>query len=476
MFNTLTEKFSKILRNFTGNSQLTASNLAPVLQEVRTALLEADVAVKIVEQFLNGLQQQCLGTAIPAEFTPAQFFIKTVKEALVALLGKDTVGLQLTSMPSVILMVGLQGSGKTTTTAKLALYLKEKQQKKVLLVSCDIYRPAAIEQLAYLGEQIAVTVFPSNTEQTALTIVEKALHEVKKGLYDVLIIDTAGRLHVDTVLMQELAAIHKLAKPNETLFVADSMTGQDAAHSALAFSQIVNITGAVLTKTDSDTRGGAALSIVETIKAPIKFLGTGEFSGKKKKNAGTDEELYALEQFHPERQASQILGMGDMLSLIEQIEDKLDKKKAEAMMQKLASGAAFTLQDFLEQLEQMQGLGNVDQLLAKLPTLGLPGAMANPAQLKAKLAEQHGDVKKHMAVIRAMTKQERCYPDLLKQASRQARIAKGTGVEKTAIRAVLQYYEKTQKQMSKFKKLPLGQLFNNNKGLDLQKLWQEFSS
>ncbi|HWK53430.1 MAG TPA: signal recognition particle protein, partial [Hyphomicrobiales bacterium] len=358
MFERLTENLSQTLRSLAGKAKLTEDNIQDSLRDVRRSLLEADVALPVVRDFIERVKLRALGAEVSSSLTPAQAFIKIVQAELQIVMGSENTGLNLRATPpAVILMAGLQGAGKTTTVAKLARYLKLQEKKSVMVVSADVYRPAAIKQLETLAAEVDVAFFPSDAGQQPAAIVEAALAEARKRFVDVLFIDTAGRLAVDTQMMDEIKALHALAKPVETLFVVDAMTGQDAALTAQAFDQALPLTGVVLTKADGDARGGAALSVRHITGKPIKFLGIGE-------------KVDGLEPFYPDRIASRILGMGDVLSLIEDVERKVDKEKAQKLASKIKKGERFDLQDFKEQLEQMRNMGGISNLLDKMPGLG----------------------------------------------------------------------------------------------------------
>jgi signal recognition particle subunit SRP54 len=431
MFQNLSERLAKTLKNITGQGRLTESNIADTLRDIRVALLEADVALPVVKDFLEHIKERALGQEVMASLNPGQVLVKIVNDELIAILGKNTAELDLkTTPPAVILMAGLQGSGKTTSVAKLAKYLQEQQQKKVAVVSADIYRPAAIEQLGMLASQIGATFIPSQASQTPLEIVHNALETARKQFQDVLIIDTAGRLHVDADMMTEIKALHAATNPIETLFVVDSMTGQDAANTAKAFADALPLTGIILTKIDGDARGGAALSISHITGKPIKFLGQGE-------------KVDALEVFHPDRIASRILGMGDIVSLVEEVARKVDVKEAEKARKKLQKGS-FDLDDFRNQLAQMQNMGGISGLLTKIPGLG---NMSN-------VAEEHLNNKstnRIIAIINSMTRKERRFPHLI-DGSRKRRIAVGSGTDIPAVNRLLKQFKMMQKTMKKFSK------------------------
>ena len=429
MFDSLTERLSTTLRALGGKAKLTEDNIGETLREVRRALLEADVALSVVQGFLEAVRTRALGMEVSSALSPGQAFLKIVHEELVRVMGAERAELNLAvKPPAVILLAGLQGAGKTTTAGKLAQHLKSREKKRVMMVSADVYRPAAIEQLAVLGAQVGVTVHPSQALSSPEAIVRDALAAAKTQLADVLIVDTAGRLAVDDAMMAEIKTLHEALAPAETLFVVDAMTGQDAANTAKAFADALPLTGVVLSKADGDARGGAALSVRQITGRPIKFLGMGE-------------KLEALEPFHPDRMASRILGMGDVLSLIEEAEQKLDRKKAERLATKIKKGKGFDLEDFRDQLQQMKSMGGMQGVLEKLPGMGQ----------MAKAAEQSLDQKRfvHMeALICAMTPKERRFPDLI-SGSRKQRIARGSGLQVQDVNRLLKQYKQMQKMMKK---------------------------
>lgn len=429
MFDSLTERLSTTLRALGGKAKLTEDNIGETLREVRRALLEADVALSVVQGFLEAVRTRALGMEVSSALSPGQAFLKIVHEELVRVMGAERAELNLAvKPPAVILLAGLQGAGKTTTAGKLAQHLKGREKKRVMMVSADVYRPAAIEQLAVLGAQVGVTVHPSQALSSPEAIVRDALAAAKTQLADVLIVDTAGRLAVDDAMMAEIKTLHEALAPAETLFVVDAMTGQDAANTAKAFADALPLTGVVLSKADGDARGGAALSVRQITGRPIKFLGVGE-------------KLEALEPFHPDRMASRILGMGDVLSLIEEAEQKLDRKKAERLATKIKKGKGFDLEDFRDQLQQMKSMGGMQGMLEKLPGMGQ----------MAKAAEQSLDQKRfvHMeALICAMTPKERRFPDLI-SGSRKQRIARGSGLQVQDVNRLLKQHKQMQKMMKK---------------------------
>ncbi len=433
MFSNLSARLQKTVKNLTGRGRLTEENIKEALREVRIALLEADVALPVVKDFIKQVQEAAIGQDVMHSLTPGQALIKVVNDELVKLIGEACEELDLnTTPPAIILMAGLQGSGKTTTTAKLARLLKERQEKRVLVASADIYRPAAIEQLATLANQLELLHCPSQANENPIVIAKRAIDQAKREQADVVIIDTAGRLHIDDEMMAEIKQIHQAINPVETLFVVDSMTGQDAANSAKAFNDALPLTGVVLTKTDGDARGGAALSVKYITGKPIKFIGTGE---------KTD----AIEPFHPDRIVSRILGMGDMLSLIEEAEQKVDRKKAEKVVKKIKKGKTFDLQDFLEQLEQMNKMGGMASLLGKLP--GIPNV--SPEVIKEQLQDKKFAQMK--AIIQSMTQQERRFPAII-NGSRKKRIAKGSGAQVQDINKLVKQFTQMQKMMKKLSK------------------------
>ena len=429
MFENLTERLSRTLKNISGRGRLTEDNIKETLREVRMALLEADVALPVVREFVNRVKERAVGQEVSKSLSPGQAFIKIVNAELVAVMGEANEELNLSvTPPAVILMAGLQGAGKTTSVGKLAKYLKERHKKKVLVVSTDVYRPAAIKQLETLAADLDVECFPSNIEQKPVDIGRHALDYGRKQFFDVLLVDTAGRLHVDEAMMDEIQQLHQAINPVETLFVVDAMTGQDAANTAKAFSEALPLTGVILTKADGDARGGAALSVRHITGKPIKFIGMGE-------------KIEALEPFHPERIASRILGMGDMLSLIDQMERSVDKDKAAEMAQKLKKGKGFDLEDFRDQLAQMRNMGGMMSLMDKLPGM---------SQLPDNVKDQVNDklTVRMEAIISSMTPKERRHPDLIK-GSRKRRIALGSGTEVQEVNKLLKQFTQMQKMMKK---------------------------
>lgn len=444
MFDNLTERFTQSLKKIRGHGRLTETNIQDTLREVRTALLEADVALPVVKEFIEQVKERALGQEVQSSLTPGQAFIKIVNEALTEVMGSAHEKLNLaTQPPAVILMAGLQGAGKTTTVAKLARWLKENERRSVVVASVDVYRPAAIEQLQTLASEIGTDFFPSDVAQEPIDIAKAALSYARKKYKDILILDTAGRLHIDEGMMQEIKELHAAVNPIETLFVVDSMTGQDAANTAKAFGEALPLTGVILTKTDGDARGGAALSVRYITGKPIKFLGVGEKTA-------------ALERFHPDRIASRILGMGDVLSLIEEVERKIDKDKAEKLVKKIQKGKAFDLNDYLDQLQQIKSMGGMVAMIDKLP------GMSNvPQQIKEKINDR--EWMQQIVIIHSMTKQERTFPDLINTARKQ-RIAKGSGTDIQEVNTLLKNYEQMQRMMKKFKRGNFMSLMRGLKG------------
>ncbi|KEA64949.1 Signal recognition particle, subunit Ffh SRP54 [Marinobacterium lacunae] len=430
MFDNLTERLTQTLRSVTGQAKLTEENIKGTLREVRMALLEADVALPVVKEFINGVKERAVGQEVAKSLSPGQVFVKIVNEELVKVMGQANEELDLSAQPpAVIMMAGLQGAGKTTSVGKLARFLKERKKKKVLVVSADIYRPAAIRQLETLAGEVGVDFFPSSADQDPVDIANGAIGHARIQHHDVVILDTAGRLHVDTDMMDEIKRLNAAVKPVETLFVVDSMTGQDAANTARAFNEVLPLTGVILTKTDGDARGGAALSVRHITGKPIKFLGIGEKSD-------------ALEPFHPDRVASRILGMGDVLSLIEEAERKIDKDKAEKFAKKVSKGKGFDLEDFREQLQQMNNMGGMMAMLEKLPGMG---QMAQAAQS----AQAEKGMKQMEVIINSMTPKERRNPDII-NGSRKRRIAMGSGTQIQDINRLLKQHKQMSKMMKKF--------------------------
>jgi signal recognition particle subunit SRP54 len=426
MLDTLTNRLSGVIKSLRGQARLTESNVQDALREVRLALLEADVALPVVKDFIARVRERALGQEVVGSLTPGQAVVGVVYEELTALMGAANVPIDLaTTPPAVILMAGLQGSGKTTSSGKLAKLLKEELRKKVLMVSCDVYRPAAIEQLRTVAEQVGVDFYPVTPEQKPLAIARAVLDHARRHYYDVMIMDTAGRLAVDQAMMDEIRELHGALQPVETLFVVDAMQGQDAVNVSKAFADALPLTGVILTKLDGDARGGAALSVRHVTGRPIKFVGVGE-------------KLNALEPFHPERMASRILGMGDVLSLVEEARRTVDLEQAEKLARKVKSGKGFDLADLKTQMLQMKKMGGLGALMDKLPAQ--LGQLAQGAQMDEKL------VSRRIGMIDSMTPQERGRPELIK-ASRKRRIAAGAGVSVQEVNRLLNEFEQMQKMM-----------------------------
>ncbi|HUW28583.1 MAG TPA: signal recognition particle protein [Sulfuriferula sp.] len=443
MLDNLTTRLSSVIKNLRGQARLTETNIQDALREVRMALLEADVALPVVKDFIAQVREKALGVEVLQSLTPGQALIGVVHDELTRLMGEHNAALNLaTTPPAVILMAGLQGSGKTTSSGKLAKLLKEQMKKKVLLVSCDVYRPAAIEQLKTLAGQLEVDFFPAGSEQKPLDIALAAQDYAKKHFHDVLIVDTAGRLGIDQAMMDEIRALHDAVKPIETLFVVDAMQGQDAVNTARAFNDTLPLTGIILTKLDGDSRGGAALSVRHITGKPIKFVGIGE-------------KLTGLEAFHPERMASRVLGMGDVLSLIEEAQRGVDHAEAKKLADKVKSGKNFDLEDFKAQITQMRKMGGLSAMMDKLP--GAAGA-ALPAGADEKA------MNRVEGIINSMTPAERRKPELLK-ASRKRRIAAGAGVQVQEVNRLLKQFEQAQKMMKMMSKGGLAKMMRGMKGM-----------
>ena len=431
MFDNLTERLTQSLRNVTGTGTLTEDNIKDTLREVRMALLEADVALAVVKEFIERIRSQALGQEVMQALSPGQAFVKLVFDELVRTMGDANEVLNLAAAPpAVILLAGLQGAGKTTTVAKLARFLQERHKKKVLVASCDIYRPAAIKQLEMVSGEVGAVFFPSDLSQNPVAIAQAAIVDAKIKFCDVVIIDTAGRLHIDADMMTEIQQLHAAINPIETLFVVDSMTGQDAANTAKAFNDALPLTGVILTKMDGDARGGAALSVRTITGKPIKFMGIGE-------------KLDALEPFYPDRIAQRILGMGDVLSLVEEVERNIDKEKADKMAKKLRKGGGFDLNDLLIQFQQMKAMGGMAGFLDKLP------GMSNSQLQQATASGAPEKMMKQMeAIIQSMTPLERHKPDLI-NGSRKRRIAMGSGVQIQDVNRLLKQHQQMEKMMKK---------------------------
>jgi signal recognition particle subunit SRP54 len=446
MLDNLTQRLARVMKTLRGEARLSEENIAEALREVRLALLEADVALPAVKALISAVREKAVGEEVIGSLSPGQALIGVVHRELTLLMGEAHKGLNLaTQPPAIILMAGLQGAGKTTTVGKLAKLLRETQKKKVLLVSCDVYRPAAIEQLKTVAEQAGVDFFPSLATDKPVDIARQAVDWAKRHYHDVLLVDTAGRLAVDESMMKEIAELHAAIDPIETLFVVDAMLGQDAINTAKAFSEALPLTGIILTKLDGDARGGAALSVRHVTGRPIKYAGVGE-------------KLSGLEAFHPERMASRILGMGDVLSLIEDAKKGIDEQQAVEFARKLKSGKSFDLNDFRDQVGQMRRMGGLSSMMEKLPAQFAQAASQMPAGGEEKtIARIEG-------IINSMTPSERSKPELLK-ASRKRRIAMGAGVQVQEVNRLLKQFEQMQKMMKQFSKGGMGKLMRGMKGM-----------
>ncbi len=444
MFDGLTDRLGQTLRNLRGVGRLTEDNIKDTLREVRMALLEADVALPVVKEFTDHVRERAIGEEVLKSLSPGQAFVKIVNDELVRLMGEhnDRLNLAVTP-PAVILMAGLQGSGKTTTVAKLARWLQAREKKKVMVVSADVYRPAAIEQLKTVAGEVGAEFIPSAADEKPADIARRALQEAKVKHADVLIVDTAGRLHVDDEMMGEIRELHDVLQPAETLFVVDSMTGQDAANTARAFDEALPLTGVILTKTDGDARGGAALSIRQITGKPIKFIGVGE-------------KMADLEPFHPDRIASRILGMGDVVSLVEQAQQHVDREKAEKLATKIKKGKGFDLEDFRDQFVQLRKMGGLASLMDKLP--GMPNLPKGAANMM-----DDRQIARLEAIINSMTPQERRHPGIIK-GSRKRRIAAGSGTQVQDVNRLLKQFTQMQKMMKKMGKGGMGKMLRNMKG------------
>ena len=445
MFESLTQRLSGTIERLRGRGRLSEENIRESLREVRIALLEADVALPVVQALIERIKVRAVGQEVLKSLTPGQALIKIVRDEMTAVMGSQASDLNLNvPAPAVILLAGLQGAGKTTTVAKLAKHLKERRKKKVMVVSADVYRPAAIEQLRTLAEQVDVLFFASSSDQDPEAIVRAAISDARKSFVDVLIVDTAGRLAIDAAMMDEIKALHAAVNPVETLFVVDSMTGQDAAVTAKAFSEALPLTGVILTKTDGDARGGAALSVRYVTGRPIKFI-------------GVSEKPDGLDVFHPDRIASRILDMGDVLSLVEQVEQQVDQVKAQKLAEKVAKGKKFDLNDMRDQLEQMQNMGGISALMDKLPGMGqIPDSVKNQVTGK--------EVPRMVAIINSMTKKERRNPALL-NGSRRARIARGSGMAPTDVNKLMKQFQQREKMMSKLGRGGIKGMMRGMKGM-----------
>lgn len=446
MLDNLTQRLARVMKTLRGEARLTEDNIADAMREVRLALLEADVALPAVKTFINAVKEKAVGEEVIGSLTPGQALIGVVHRELTALMGEAHTGLNLaTQPPAIVLMAGLQGAGKTTTVGKLARLLKETQRKKVLVVSCDVYRPAAIDQLKAVAEQAGVDFFSSSPGNKPVDIAREAAVWAKRHYHDVLLVDTAGRLSIDEAMMKEIAALHEALNPIETLFVVDAMLGQDAINTAKAFSEALPLTGVILTKLDGDARGGAALSVRHVTGRPIKYAGVGE-------------KLSGIEPFHPERMASRILGMGDVLSLIEEAKKGIDEQQAVELAKKLKSGKGFDLNDFKEQISQMRKMGGLSSMMDKLPAQFAQLAGQLPAGGEQKM------ISRVEGIIDSMTPAERSRPEILK-ASRKRRIAMGAGVQVQEVNRLLKQFEQTQKMMKQFSKGGMAKFMRGMKGM-----------
>ena len=444
MFDNLTDRLSTTIRNLRGQGRLTEDNIRDTLREVRMALLEADVALPVVKEFIESVRERATGQEVLKSLSPGQTLVKVVNDELVKVMGVANDALNLAVQPpAVVLMAGLQGSGKTTSSAKLARLLQERNRKSVLLASCDIYRPAAIDQLETLSREVKAEFFPSHTGQQPVEIATAAVAHARNHHIDVVIIDTAGRLHIDQDMMGEIRDLHAALEPVETLFVVDSMTGQDAANTARTFNDALPLTGIILTKTDGDARGGAALSIRSITGKPIKFIGVGEKTA-------------ALEPFHPDRVASRILGMGDVLSLVEEAQQKVDQEKVAKLAGKISRGKRFDMGDFRDQLEQMINMGGLTSLMDKLPGMG-------QVPKEAMAMADDGQIRRMVAIINSMTEQERRFPDVIK-GSRRRRIAAGSGTQVQDVNRLLKQYTQMRKMMKKMSKGGMSKMLRGMKG------------
>ena len=441
MFDNLSSKLDKAFQILKGHGKITEINVAETLKEVRRALLDADVNYKIAKEFTSTVKEKALGQKVLTNLQPGQLMVKIVKDELARLMGSDAVGLNLESKPSVILMSGLQGSGKTTFTGKLALYLKKKHKKNPLLVACDVYRPAAIDQLGVVAEQVGASWYFDKEEKNPVKIAKAGLKKASDDKHDVVIIDTAGRLAIDDVLMNEIKEIHSAIRPSETLFVVDSMTGQDAVNTAKAFNSVLNFDGVILTKLDGDTRGGAALSIKSVVDKPIKFIGTGE-------------KMEAIDIFYPDRMADRILGMGDVVSLVERAQEQFDEEKAKIISKKIAKNQ-FGYDDFLSQIQQVKKMGNMKDLMGMIPGVG---------KITKDIDIDDNAFKGIEVIIGSMTQKERSQPQLMNH-SRKMRIAKGSGKPIEEVNQLIKQFE----QMSKMMKM-----MQAGKGKHIMQMMQKF--
>lgn len=446
MFDNLSQRLARVVKTMRGQARLTEANTQEMLREIRIALLEADVALPVVRDFIGRVKEKALGQEVLQSLSPGQALVGVVHRELTALMGGDAAELDLaTQPPAVVLMAGLQGAGKTTTVGKLAKWLVEKRRKKVLTVSCDVYRPAAIEQLRVVAGQAGADFFPSDPSQSPVAIAQAALAWARNHYHEVLLVDTAGRLGIDEAMMTEIAALHAAVSPIETLFVVDAMQGQDAVNTARAFNEALPLTGVVLTKLDGDSRGGAALSVKAITGKPIKFVGIGE-------------KLDGLDGFQPERMAQRILGMGDIVSLVEQAQQHVDQEAAQALATKLKGGSRFDLNDFLAQLGQMNKMGGIASLMDKLP------AAMQAAAGQADMGRAERDLRRMQGIIHAMTPGERSRPELIK-ASRKRRIAAGAGVQVQEVNRLLAQFDQMQTMMRKFQKGGMSKMMRSLKGM-----------
>ena len=444
MFENLSDRLSHTVKKLRGQARLTEDNIKDAMREVRMALLEADVALPVVKSFVNRVKERAVGKEVISSLSPGQALIKIVNDELVETMGQANESLDLSAQPpAVVLMAGLQGAGKTTTAGKLAKLLKDREKKSVGVVSCDVYRPAAIKQLETLAQQTEVTFLNSTTDESPVAIASEALAEAKRLHLDVLIVDTAGRLAIDAEMMDEIQAIHGAINPVETLFIVDSMTGQDAANTAKAFGEALPLTGVILTKADGDARGGSALSVRQVTGKPIKFIGMGE-------------KLDALEPFHPDRVASRILGMGDVVSLVEEAQRNVDHKQAQQLAKKLNKGKGFDLEDLRTQMLQMEKMGGMSSMVEKLPGAGKLAAAVNQDTTNKQ-------VKQMVAIINSMTRQERRFPDLIK-GSRKRRIANGAGLQIQDVNRLLKQHKQMSKMMKKMSGGGLKKMMRGMKG------------
>ncbi|MCO5108569.1 MAG: signal recognition particle protein [Burkholderiaceae bacterium] len=446
MLENLSQRLGRVVKTMRGEARLTEANMQEMLREIRVALLEADVALPVVRDFIARVREKALGQDVVGSLTPGQALVGVVHRELAELMGGRTAELDLaTQPPAIVLMAGLQGAGKTTTVGKLAKWLRETKKKKVLTVSCDVYRPAAIEQLRSVTAQAGADFFASTPDQKPSDIAAAALQWARTHYHDVLLVDTAGRLAIDDEMMREIAALHAQLRPIETLFVVDAMQGQDAVNTAKAFRETLPLTGVVLTKLDGDARGGAALSVKAVTGAPIKFVGVGE-------------KLSGLEGFHPERMANRILGMGDIVSLVEEAHKAVDEKTARALADKLKAGNRFDLNDFAAQLGQMNRMGGLASLLDKLPS------QLQQAAAGADMSQAERQMRRMQAIIQSMTKAERARPELIK-ASRKRRIAAGAGVQVQEVNRLLTQFDQMQSMMKKMQKGGLAKMMRGMRGM-----------